>query len=460
VNDTDLTRLPRGQREWPEFVETLSCIDDRAERYFLELKSEVDLATERGQAKVAKFILGAANRMPDRAAKRFNGHALLVLGITKGVVTGIPFFEAKDLERGVKKFIGADGPGWDFERVRVDEDRDVIVVVVDPPHDGDPVWTCCKDGPENLKDGGIYIRADGETREAKGDEVRVLLRRAQQPRLATELDIAVLGAALPYHCNANVLDEYVSAERQRLIAAYDQCDNRLADAYSQATRMAGWQSSLFREEPEKRTYEQYMTEIDDWETQFRKAWPDMLDDVAAVIWPGARVRARNLSRMFLEDVEVGIHLEGEVWALAKIDDDDHNFAANLPSAPRVWGPRQRPHDFGVTFFPSTSSHYMPSVAGLGSGAVSFRNGDSVDLTLSLKQLRPEEAFESDDDEFILVVRNAETQRVTGTWRVTARGHHVVYEGTLSIDVGESRDFSDGIRHLLMPKVNESEDDQI
>jgi hypothetical protein len=68
----------------------LSEVDDRVERYFLELKSDVDLSKSPGQAKVAKFILGAANRARDVAARRFEAHALFVLGVAKGSTEGIP----------------------------------------------------------------------------------------------------------------------------------------------------------------------------------------------------------------------------------------------------------------------------------------------------------------------------------------------------------------------------------
>lgn len=79
----DLSKLPSGDGRWAEFVRQVGKVDDREERYFLELKSAVDLNAEAGRAKVAKFILGAANRFPEQAARRFDGHALMVLGVSK-----------------------------------------------------------------------------------------------------------------------------------------------------------------------------------------------------------------------------------------------------------------------------------------------------------------------------------------------------------------------------------------
>lgn len=112
--------------------------DDRVERYFLEVKSKIDLNSKRDQTKVAKYILGAANRDPIQAGRRFGGHALMFLGAGDGQVVGVPPFEAKDLALTVQRLMGVDGPRWDFERISVNG-NDVIIIVVDPPT-GD-VWT-------------------------------------------------------------------------------------------------------------------------------------------------------------------------------------------------------------------------------------------------------------------------------------------------------------------------------
>lgn len=173
----DPSRLPTGRRAWIEFVAAIAQADITVERYFLELKSHIDLNSNHGRMKVVKFILGALNRDSERAARRFGGHALMVLGVDppRGVVGTEPF-EAKDLAELVRKFAGAPAARlWDFEYVESGTGRPVIVIIVHPPT-GD-VWTSLRDG-DGLRDGGIYIRGDGETREAKGDEVRELMSRA------------------------------------------------------------------------------------------------------------------------------------------------------------------------------------------------------------------------------------------------------------------------------------------
>ncbi|RGP45296.1 hypothetical protein AWH04_03530 [Rhodococcus erythropolis] len=436
-------------------MQSLGELDDRAERYFLELKSEVDLSTTGGGAKVAKFILGAANRNPDVAAKRFGGHALMVLGISEGAVTGIPFFEAKDLENTVKKYIGDDGPHWDFERVRVGGDRDVITIVVDPPRHGDPVFTCHKDGPENLKDGGIYIRLDGQTREAKGGEVRALLTRAQSARPQADLEVSVVGSALPFHCDAEVLEEYITDIRGELESAYRNHVLKSAAPQPLSAAFRDLNSGAFGVEPEDRSPEEYRVEIDHWEAEVREAWTALLDDVAAAVWPCARIRVRNLRKTFLEGVVVKIHLEGPVRAIAKMPDSG-DLLRSLPARPRPWGPRTTTPLFGG---PDLAHHfrYEPPVPAAIYDSVGFENSGSVDLRLHLSELRPEDTYDSDDGEFVLFLRDLDVRHIAGVWKVTAREHHELYQGELTVDVAEPRDFSEGLRSILNDDETDEDD---
>ncbi len=442
----DSARLPRGQLGWSAFVEGLSELDDRDERYFLELKSDVDPGAKPGQAKVAKFILGAANRMPDRAVRRFEGHALLVLGIAAGKVTGVPFFEGYDLGRGVQKFIGADGPKWDFERVRT-EGGDVIVVIVDPPRWGDPPWPCLSDGAENLRNGAIYIRKEGETTEAKGDDVRLLCARMQRAGPKADIDVAVVGPALSYACAPDVLDDYVSRERLRLTEAYRVQERRLTGPQAEIARAFAMTSSLFAERPESRTHSRYLAQINDWATRVRDAWPSALESTLAAACPGVLVRAR--SKTFLEDVEVKVHLEGKIYAIDKICDDNFDPSEALPSPPRAWGPRRGP-TFDITRgMYGVNLPTVPTLSGPRFGSISHKNDGSVTLTVRLRDVRPQDPVDSDDD-VILVVRDPEISDVAGRWRVTARGHHDVYEGELTVPV-EKRDLSEVMRAVLRPE---------
>lgn len=110
VPRVDTSRAPLGERAANALVDAIAAGDDRLERYYLEVKGTHDLTGARDRGKLAKFILGAANRMPDSAARAFGGYAVMVIGVVDGHVAGVPPVENLDIEKAVMPFIGADGP--------------------------------------------------------------------------------------------------------------------------------------------------------------------------------------------------------------------------------------------------------------------------------------------------------------------------------------------------------------
>ncbi len=321
------------------------------------------------------------------------------------------------------------------------------------------MWTCHKDGHENLKDGGIYIRRDGETREAKGDEVRGLLERASRAKPTANLRVSIVGKALPYHCDKSVLDDYADSVRRRLLAAYKDAEaqgsGRPSGGLTETNPLSAYlrkshttfsivESAL--EEPEGRSHPDYLNEIDSWEAGLRAAWPQVLDAVASVSSEGATVCVENIGRTYLEDLEVEIHLNGEVWALTKNKNRATAIRGIIPKPPEAWGPKQR--NSGSAFATLHSAPPSPRAPDAVS-KVQFHNQGSVDLTVTFPVLRPEGTEVSDADEFVLTTRATSTASIAGQWRLTTRGHDEVYEGDLQVEVAERQDFSDRLRKILM-----------
>lgn len=94
--------------------------------------------------KIAKFNLGAANRLPATADRHFGGYAVMVIGAEKGGLPGVPAgTEILDIEQKINKFLLPGGPQWELERASADDPKhEVLFIVVDPPKDGDPVYLC------------------------------------------------------------------------------------------------------------------------------------------------------------------------------------------------------------------------------------------------------------------------------------------------------------------------------
>lgn len=447
--DVDLAHLPRGQLALREFVSKTSQVADTTERDFFEVKSSVDLTTKPGRAKLAKFILGAANRDPATAARRFDGHALLILGIKHGELYGIPPFEAHEVQAEVQRFTGIPGPAWDFDYLPTDEGRSVIVVMVMPPEPNKQPWVCQAENPqEKMRDGDIFLRADGQTRTAKGVEVHAMLARQRVAAVPNvDLEVLVAGTARSYCYDERVVEEYIEDARAKLLAALPKLPTpvnpsknttaNLSPAFQALINNAesaalGWGTT----KPENRTQKQYRAEIDAWADEVRAAIPELLDGALGYAWKGCAIRVQS-NAGYLAQPEFDLHIAGEVEAVDK-EDRPPDILRDLPRRPRSWGPRSSLPDYlgsmraGIT---------MPNIAPLGLpryGRVNYTNGGSVSLQLDLDDLRPGRWYTSDDDEFVLLYRgDSPPNELYGTWTATVKGHDRAYSGEFTLEVDQN-----------------------
>lgn len=108
--ELDTTRAPRGVLAAQALVKAVPEQGDSAERHYLELKSALDLSTKKDKEKIAKFILGAANRVSNVAATAFEGYGVLNIGVARGAITGIPPVEMMEISKAIQKYVGAVGP--------------------------------------------------------------------------------------------------------------------------------------------------------------------------------------------------------------------------------------------------------------------------------------------------------------------------------------------------------------
>jgi hypothetical protein len=323
------------------------------------------------------------------------------------------------------------------------EDRDVIIIVVDPPRPGDPMWICHAEGHENLKDGGIYIRADGETRAAKGDEVDSA-KTSRDASAGREPCCGGSGSALPCSCDDTLLHDHLRAERARLEGAYRRRQPGSRITGIDVAMASLTQAALVASKPEDRTHEEYLNEIADWPADARTAWPAVVDAAASY---GARpmcLQIRNLAANFMEELQVRVHLEGPVRAVNALTPGDPNPLARLPTPPRAWGPRPRFELSAATL----GLYQWPALVQqrrLGRP----RNGVDESST--------GETWQSNQNH-LLVLPAGEEGEITGTWTVIARGHHEVFRGALTIPATPTHDLSAALRRLLARETSKSADD--
>lgn len=471
----DVSRAPRGVIAATELVAAVAQIGDLAERHYLELKGPGDLNSKANKQKVAKFILGAANRMPDKAAEAFEGCAVMIIGITKVGVVGVPPIEMLELNKVVEQHLGPTGPRWDIVRVPVkDSGNEVLVIVVEPPQIGQPAWICRASG-DGLADGRVYIRADGETREASSAEQDLLRERgATLAAGPVELDVRVVGEVTPILVDgARTRDEYIAITRTRLLDALPKPSPQVEvvsddtsvgfmtqtsaslDGYAKlsesiekvAQSVVG--SAMFDSIPEKRTEEQYRKQIDDWEADLRAAWPGIVLEFASYINSRNEVEVVNKTTTFLHDVDVNVHIDGDVTTVEPRETPDRirDLDIEMPSPPRAWGPKQK--NFGLTlgFNPALYTPHINPGSFRPSNS-NWRNSGSVDNDVTVGDLRPKATFRTDDEESLLVIIGDAPEKVTGFWSSTVRGYNEVFKGALEVEVAETHDLTTAVRSYL------------
>jgi hypothetical protein len=156
------------------------------ESHWLEWKSSVDLGERGWQARVARFILGAANRPHEVASSIQNGAAFMVLGVEPGRAVGTPRVDPATVQAGLKRFLGGTGPAYLLDYVAL-EDTTVAVVTVQPVRAGSrPYLARGTFSAEKvvLQDGRIYVRRTGATEEATASEVDDMLAERLAARRA------------------------------------------------------------------------------------------------------------------------------------------------------------------------------------------------------------------------------------------------------------------------------------
>jgi len=453
----DFSRPPIGEAAAAKLIQVAAEMGDIAERHYLEIKgSDFDISKKTDKQKIAKFILGAANRDPDVAKRYFQGYAVMILGVDQNRIVGVEPTEMMELQHVIRPFLGASGPQWDVVRVPVqDSGKEVLIVLVDPPEFGQPPFPCRAEG-DKLKDGAIYIRADGATREAKADEIDMLLRRFKRVSPDVKLEISVTGNVNSIRCDkARTLDEYIEDKEAALLAAMPS-ENPAVSSNVYATILSAPMLDPSTT-PEDRTREEYRAEIKKWKDECAQSWGTLLDNVTALFGVNT-VRIENLTTTFLRKVEVKIHLSGAVRAVShkelKTTLEAGPSELGLPSSPRPWGPKSRIYGLASSL---RSFDFNPPI--FSPSSVSWSNTGSVDLTVDVGDLRPKQVFETEDADTVLVVPDDfAVKEITGTWTATADGINELFSGEIVVPVNPVRDMTEAVRVLLrLDKMPESED---
>lgn len=413
--------VPLGERAWRSILDHIIAVGDEAETSYLEVKRCLDMSgkDKAATAKIAKFLLGAANRLPRQAAQYFQGYAVLVIGSEKGEARGVPRgTEAHELEDRLRPYLGSQFPAFEFGRIALDDDREVLFIIAQPPQDGQPIFPCFKefhgnDKRDNLEDGAIYVRASSNTRRAKSGEVLALVERAQaNSKPPIDLEVKLVGGIHRVDRVEEVLEQLLDCEEEQF--------NEKLQAEIESTSIP---SPIFcitsPSFPRPPIAEDKYKALAAWQRKKTEHIKEGRKYFLGIGLTGAGIRVISRDR-FIANPHLTVTFHScEVFDY--LDPDRVDIDKVVEPVIRTQGP------FGSSFDP-TALHVHPR-----DYPVDWRNhGDDAEITLTPESFRPNTAWTSNQDDYVIVSRDLEVDSVNVSWALTEDGNDNVTTGEFSV----------------------------
>jgi hypothetical protein len=436
----DTNNLPLGELAQQRILDHVIAVGDEAETSYLEIKGSLDLTKGTSVAKVAKFLLGAANRLPQEAARYFHGYAVLVIGAQKGRAVGIPRgVEAHELEDRLRPYLGPQFPMFDLGRTSVDHDHEVLFIFAQPPQDGQTIFPCCKDfqgedRQDNLSDGAIYVRGTSNTRPARSGDVSRLVERARGRKRPIELEVEVLGSVARVGRVTEVLEQLYKFEEEQFSATPDPVRN---------TSLLNITPPSIFGTPEPTSAEDRAARLESWRREKEANIARGREHFLGVALPGAGIRIISRDR-FVAMPHLVVTFHGcEAFEFREPDDADFEKVVE----PIVARPSRYVLGPDYTDYRITPRGYPVDWA---------NQGGDVEVTLTPESFRPNTPWMSDQDDYVVIARDPEASTVSVSWVLTEDGNDTVTKGDLELRAGDMTDAADLFSAAFLDDAHDSQ----
>lgn len=337
----DTSRPLRNATQLAVLVDAVVAAGEHDESDWIEWKSHLDLLGSEGPGVIAKAIVGFANRDPAVAQLKMGGCGYLLVGVGPDHVEGVETVDTAILVPGIDRYLAEPRPVYQVEYVK-HRDANVLVVVVDPPRNGDCIH-CLAKQVDRLGPGSVVVRDGTRTMFAEPRH----LRRLEDRLLATvgSLDLKVEpleGAVVPLDISEEAVSAWLDANAHQLLGPLEREEGmgdqalRLGIRVPQPGSIPGMNSFIMTH---------YATEEDRTPDEFRRQVTAFLGDletggalraIANHIEDGScavEMRLVNETDRPFTDVHVTIEVAAGTTTLFS----GAPFA-QLPAPPRSWGP--------------------------------------------------------------------------------------------------------------------------
>ncbi|MFI1195335.1 helix-turn-helix domain-containing protein [Micromonospora sp. NPDC020750] len=397
-----------------DLVRAVSSAEPDDEHLWIEWKSSLDLSTSAGLEQVVKAIIGLANREPAAAGRRAYGYGYLLVGVEPGSINGVVTVDPEKLVGKVRSYVGT-AISWTPEYIAVDE-KQVLVVIVDPPQPGDPIHILRKQ-TEKFKPATIFVRHTGRTDPANPDDFDKLQARLLQRTPRLQLSVAPVPSTVEKAADIReTVSRWVNEHRPGLLAARYRSGKR-----ELGVDLVGARGGLLGQRvPDRRTEEQYAQEVEkyihDAEEAFmhRGAWDLFRHEPASV-----SVAVINPTDVGFVGVRLAVHISGRVKSFP--EELVEALEGDRPDPPRAPKPSGTPTFRGPIQLNNFSlGSYIPTPVYPGPGPTYIvRDTGSVTIEYDDFELRAEETKTL---ELVpLLVHEEPGTQLTATWTATADG---------------------------------------
>jgi hypothetical protein len=420
----DSSRPYRYPSELVALVEAVTRTDPNNESTWIEWKSTLDLSQKRDQCHIAKHVLGFANRTVAVARHHANGLAYLIVGAEPDRVVGITRIDPAILTPRIGRYVGP-AVRWRAEYVLV-QGRQVLVVVVDPPQNGDPIYPVRQelDTQPPHPSGRILVRRPGSTNPANADEIDQLVERVRAGEGGLEFAINPISLTVERIPDVAVVDELTRIERVATLARPHRTE---APWFALAT-------DVFTKSDD-RSEEDYRREVDKYCKLYRRALERRVFwRLGRHIQSHLRLEATNPTDENFSDIVIKLHISGDVrsWPEEAEEFTWSDDEPDLPSRPDVLGtPKSTMHIFDPRRLQIPTFPNVPITRVEPRGPrFNIRDTGSVDIDFEQVDLRPRERLQLPS--VPLLVDASEGTVLQCNWTATASNTRGQHTGTFTL----------------------------
>lgn len=440
--DIDTTQPIRSLARQRELVRAV--VDAPAstqETDWIEWKTEADVGKKPWQARLARLVLGFANREPDAASRWCGGCAYVVVGASPGKLEGTPVHDIAKLDAWLSAYMGAppNAPEWSAAYVPIDEGT-VLLITVEPPVWGYQIWTLQKDFPVErgetpMRAGAIFVRRKGSTELANPVDVAMLTKRAcaGTRRLGLRLSPTPESRAIAVDLRAQVVESWAQAERLTMKPPAPPPPTEIDPNDPNALKLAAI-GAIAASLSETRSREAYQAEVDEFLEKATRAIPAALVR-GAVRHEMGRIDLRLINQTDHNFSKVAVELDLDLRDVSAYFDEYEVDGPSMPEPPERWGTNR----FGRGFASALRMPRIPSPIEYAQSIVprgEIDNRHSTRIRFLPVDVRP--GYSHTLDEFHLVVGPEYAGKMLkGTWAATATDVSGIIRGDIEIPVAST-----------------------